>query len=250
MSVNDDGKRLQEFDYQWRNLPSQEIECTEMRVRELLQLTGLPRSFFRNKKCLDAGCGKGRWTWAMMQMGAEVDSIDVSSEGVAATNKINPNCHVQDIMSLEPSEKYDFVLSWGVLHHLEKPFEGFKKVASQVAAGGMLHVMVYNETNQRYYEGLRKTWKSISETQRLELCKQLALDHGGSIHGWWDALNPTYNWGFSFQTIKEWFTSTGFRNIRSIPSPPFTFNSLHSIKVALLYRLRKNYDINMNGRRS
>jgi 2-polyprenyl-3-methyl-5-hydroxy-6-metoxy-1,4-benzoquinol methylase len=240
-----------EFDYQWEALPSPEIEYTPLRISELLTNIGFSRDFFRNKFCLDAGCGTGRWTWAMMQMGAQVESFDISSQAVAATKRINPQTYVKDIMNLESTEKYSFVLCWGVLHHLEKPLEGFKKVASQVAPGGILHIMVYNKANQGIYEPLRKTWKHLPLKERIALCEKLVKEGGGTVHGWWDALNPQYNWSFSHQEIKQWFKACGFSDINS-PAPPFNSKLRipgYGMKNSMIIRMKKKYNINMNGRK-
>jgi len=241
------GNELREFDYQWQNLSSPDIEYGPQRITDLLNHTGLSQDFFRNKHCLDVGCGVGRWTWAMMQMGAHVESIDISSQAVAATQKINAQTYVRDIMSLEPTQKYSFVLCWGVLHHLEKPFEGFKKVASQVKPGGTLHIMVYNRANQAVYEPLRRTWKDLSPKDKLDLCDKLAKERGGTVHGWWDALNPQYNWGFSHEEIREWFASSDFDQIRSIP-PKIPWSLSHETRYFLRLRLKRRHNINMNGR--
>lgn len=243
-----ESKTPNEFDYQWENLPSPEIEYTDARIVEFLNLTGLDRSFFHKKSCLDAGCGTGRWTWAMMQMGAHVVSFDISPQAVAITKRINPQTDAQDIMSLQATAKYPFVLCWGVLHHLEKPFEGFKKVASQVAPGGTLHVMLYNRANQVEYQPLRKTWKDLSEKEKLELCRRLAEERGGTIHGWWDALNPRYNWGYSHDEIRKWFSEVGFTNVRSV-APHLSGKSMYDMKNSVMLRLKKIYNINMNGQR-
>ena len=206
-------KDEKEFDYQWRNLPSPYIEYTESRVEELLDLTKLSRSFFENKLCLDAGCGNGRWTYAMMQMGAKVVSFDISPAAVEACKRVNPEAHVGEIYELKENRIYDFVLSWGVLHHLSHPERGFKKVASQVKPGGTLHIMVYNRSTQKQYEEGRRLWKGMSHEQKLSYCKKMIKKHGGNLHGWWDALNPTYNYSYTPSEVETWFTAEGFKEI-------------------------------------
>jgi len=53
-------------------------------------------------------------------------------------------------MDLTPNPIYDFVLSWGVLHHLQDPRKAFSKVASQVKKeNGILHVMLYHKDTQK-----------------------------------------------------------------------------------------------------
>lgn len=206
----------QEFDFQWKNLPDPNLEYVSARVTELLDYTGLELDFFREKYCLDVGCGTGRWTWAMLQMHAKVDSFDISKEAIDVCKRINPNAYVFDLMNLRPTEKYDFVLCWGVLHHLPTPLEGFLKVASQVRAGGLLHVMVYHKDVQKTYEPIRRVWHTWTTEERLAYCRKRTMEIGGTIHGWWDAFNPAYNWSFTENEVEKWFENAGFKDIRLI----------------------------------
>jgi SAM-dependent methyltransferase len=143
-----------------------------------------------------------------------VDSFDISPEAVEQCRKVNPRAEVRSIMDLKTSRQYDFVLCWGVLHHLERPESGFCKVAAQVAPGGTLHVMVYHKKTQGQYVEGRGRWAAWSNDQRLEYCLQMVTRHGGDVHGWWDAFNPTYNWSYAPKEVKLWFETFGFEKIR------------------------------------
>jgi len=213
-----------EFDYQWKNLPDPNLEFTEARITDLLNYTALRRQFLVDKYCLDAGCGTGRWTWAMMQMGAKVDSFDISEEAVGTCRTVNPESYVMDLMKLQPTEKYDFVLCWGVLHHLENPVVGFQKVAEQVKHGGLFHIMVYHKDTQRIYEPVRRVWKGLSEEQKLATCRKYVSERGGTVHGWWDAFNPQYNWSFHHNEVKKWFKQLGFEDIRLVTKHNINMN--------------------------
>src|SRR5436305_1635684 len=81
--------KMTDFDYQWKNLPSKDIELNEDRIKDFLTFTKLkPDEFIKDKYCLDAGCGSGRFSYAMQKLGArKVDSIDVSSEAIAKCKK-------------------------------------------------------------------------------------------------------------------------------------------------------------------
>lgn len=225
---------MPDFDYQWKNLPSKYIEYNKERIKEFLNFTGLKPSSFISKKyptifgkvCLDIGCGNGRYTYAMQQLGAaRVDSFDMSPEAIAKCRQINPNAQVKNIMDLEPNPTYDFVLCWGVINHVENPREAFHKVALQVKPGGMLHVMVYHKDTQKNYEEGRKLWATMTHDERIGYCKKMIGKHEGELHGWWDALNPTYNWSWHEDEIRKWFEDEGFDH----------------------QKLTKKYNINMNG---
>ncbi len=208
---------MEDFDYQWKNLPDKNIEYNNDRIKEFLNFTELDaKSFIKNKYCLDAGCGIGRYSYAMIKLGANrVDSIDISEEGIKKCKIINPHAKIKNIFKLEPNAKYDFVLSWGVLHHTSNPRAAFSKVVSQVKKdGGCLHVMLYHKNSQKIYLEGRKIWKKLSEEQKLNYCKKKVNEIGGTIHGWFDALNPTYNYSFSEKEIKKWFEEEGFTKIK------------------------------------
>jgi SAM-dependent methyltransferase len=210
---------MADFDYQWRNLPSQYIEYDENRVKEFLKFTKLnPKKHIQGKDCLDAGCGNGRYSYAMLKLGAKkVDSFDISEEAIKKCQSINPNVFVKDIIELEPNPVYDFVLSWGVLHHTPNPREAFKRVATQVKREkGILHVMLYHRDTQQLYEEGRKIWKDLSEEEKIQYCKEKIKQKGGNIHGWYDALNPTYNFSYTEEDIKKWFKEEGFCKIKMI----------------------------------
>ena len=215
-----------DFDYQWKNLPSKFIEYNEDRVTEFLNFTGLDKNSLQGKLCLDAGCGNGRYSYAMQRLGAaRVDSFDISPEAVAKCKQINPDARVSDIMSLKPDPVYDFVLCWGVLNHVPAPRLAFSHVASQVKPqGGMLHIMVYHKDTQKPYDEGRKIWPNLSPEQRLKLCEEKASIYGGDIHGWYDAFNPSYNWSFHEKEPKKWFEEEGFRNIKLVTKRNINMN--------------------------
>jgi len=74
-------------------LPENNYECDDERVKEFLDLTGIKpwykrSSFVKDKICLDAGCGPGRWTCALQRLGAaRVDSFDISSDAIEICKK-------------------------------------------------------------------------------------------------------------------------------------------------------------------
>lgn len=204
---------MAEFDYQFENLPSKNTAYNKDRISELLAFTKLQKQFFAGKICLDAGCGNGRYTWAMRQLGAIVTSIDISSKAVEQCKTINLDSHVRDIMTLKPNPLFDFVLSWGVLHHLADCRAAFTKVASQVKPKGVLHIMVYHDDTQQQYVKLRIRWQTLNLEERLALCREIIRNKGGDVHGWYDALNPKYNWSYYPFEVEQWFREEGFEKI-------------------------------------
>jgi 2-polyprenyl-3-methyl-5-hydroxy-6-metoxy-1,4-benzoquinol methylase len=225
-----------DFDDQWKHVMEKEhltydknkFSYNKNRVKEFLELTGIKKwyerdSFIKGKICLDAGCGPGRFTYAMQELGAlRVDSFDISEEAIKKCRVVNPNAYVFNLMDLEPKEEYDFVLSWGVLHHIENTRNGFAQVASKVKKNGMLHIMVYNKENDKFYDGFRGPacvekhafWEKLTFEEKIDMCRKKAETSGGDIHGWFDAFNPKYSWSFSADEVRRWFEEEGFTDIR------------------------------------
>ena len=239
---------MADFDEQWANFMDKEhlishnkqYDFTDKRVKEFLGFTGIKSwyqkdSFIKGKICLDAGCGPGRWTYAMQRLGAaRVDSFDISPEAIKRCKEINPNAYVFDIWDLKPNPVYDFVLSWGVLHHTKDTRAAFSKVASQVKNGGMLHIMVYNKVNDGPYDGFRgdtcmekhKVWVKMTMEEKISLCKEKIKNYGSDIHGWFDAFNPEFNWSFTTDEVKKWFEEEGFKDIKFKEKPNINMNGI------------------------
>lgn len=216
---------MPEFDYQWEHLPSQHIHFNKDRVNELLNFTKIPPEWFRDKWCMDAGCGNGRYTYALQQLGARVKSFDISKQAIRWCKMVNPEAYVKDIMTLPlrsrfMEEEFDFILSWGVLHHLENPKEGFDILKTFLKPGGIFHIMVYNKSTQGRYEGLREEFRALPTYEdKVDFCKKIDPNN---VHGWFDALNPQFNHSFTVDEVVTWFED--FNNVRVITEENININ--------------------------
>ena len=181
----------------------------------------------------------------MQQLGSKkVDSFDVSSEAIKRCREINPDAYEGSIFDLKSNPVYDFVLSWGVLHHNKNTREAFSKVASQVKKGGMLHIMIYDKKYDHEYDGYRgetsiekhKEWEKLSFKEKIKICENKVKTIGGDIHGWFDAFNPEVNLSFTPKEVKKWFEEEGFEKIKlrvkshfnSIPTSQVNMNGIKS----------------------
>ncbi|MBI3332994.1 MAG: class I SAM-dependent methyltransferase [Candidatus Omnitrophica bacterium] len=118
------------------------------------------RSFLPPKhlqgRVLDAGCGPG-WDAAAMAAGngASLVAVDLSWDAVRLTHRrlgsLRGTGVVQaDLESLPFREgTFDFVYSYGVLHHLPDADRGFEELARVVRPGGMLAVYVYEDFSDK-----------------------------------------------------------------------------------------------------
>ena len=59
-----------------------------------------------------------------------------------------------------------------------------------------------------------KFWITLSNEEKINMCEKMIKKHRGNIHGWFDALNPTFNWSHSADEVKQWFEDEGFSEIK------------------------------------
>lgn len=106
---------------------------------------------------LDAGCGKGRYTFFTARHLAELVAMDGSSAVQAAVRNLAALGNVTIVRadlrnSPFAAESFDFISCLGVLHHLSNPEEGFRKLVDLLVPGGLMLIYVYSrpdETNLR-----------------------------------------------------------------------------------------------------
>ncbi|MBU1109737.1 MAG: class I SAM-dependent methyltransferase [Candidatus Riflebacteria bacterium] len=112
---------------------------------------------WRGKKVLEIGCGSGAATILFAKVQANVVAIDITEMATKLTrmNALSQGLSVEVFnMDAEKtafeSGNFDFVFSWGVLHHSSKPQEAFKEVSRLLHSGGEGLIMVYNKNSLRY----------------------------------------------------------------------------------------------------
>ena len=111
-----------------------------------------PEDFFHGKKCLDVGCGGGRYSIAMATLGAvSVTGVDVGEEGIEdarrrAEHLDVPNVTFRCASALQlpfPDAEFDFVCCSGVLHHTTSVARGFSEIYRVLKPGGSLYLLLY-----------------------------------------------------------------------------------------------------------
>ncbi len=175
---------------------------------------------FRDKYCLDAACGAGRWTKTLLALDARVKSIDVSEHGLKSVRRFNQDVERLDIFELpvrpDLHEAFDFTLCWGVVMCTHDPKIAFENIAKTVKPGGECYVMIYAPTlhnspkileQRRHYHKELKTFE-----ERLAYAYSIADCPENTIN-YLDMLNTFYNWVVEEETIHNWFRDNGFIDI-------------------------------------
>ena len=178
-----------------------------------------PIDAFKDKACLDLGCGAGRWTRTLMALGAKVKSTDVSENGLKSTRRFNSDVervNLFDIIEQRPDlhRRFDFTLNWGVVMCTHDPKIAFANVAQTVKPGGSLYLMVYAPTyhaseyvltKRRHYHRVLKT-----SEERANYVLELATNDRDNAINYHDMLNTFYNFCIDEDTINKWCVDYGF----------------------------------------
>jgi 2-polyprenyl-3-methyl-5-hydroxy-6-metoxy-1,4-benzoquinol methylase len=202
-----------------------------------------PVDYFQGKRCLDVGCGAGRWTKALMTLGAAVKSTDTSPHGLRSVRAFNDDVEELDLFELmgrrDLHAAFDFAICWGVMMHVHDPKLAFENVASTVAPGGELYTMIYSP------EGMHNTpevWRLRthyhtqlkSAEEKVEYARQLSSASGNAL-GHLDMLNTFYNWVVPETVIHEWYRTQGFSEVVTLnaaESPKCAFHVLGRKSIA------------------
>ena len=162
----DRGERF-EFGKNWSNflkvLDEDRIERAVASLRSLLGVTDL-----RGASFLDIGSGSGLFSLAAHRLGASVRSFDYDAASVACTQELRRRFgatgtdwivergSVLDKAFLASLGRFDYVYSWGVLHHTGAMWEAIDNAAALVAPGGTFVIAIYNDQG-----AWSKRWKAL-----------------------------------------------------------------------------------------
>jgi SAM-dependent methyltransferase len=110
----------------------------------------------RHKTFLDIGSGSGLSSLAARRLGARVYSFDYDAQCVACTQDLRRRFFpsdeawtvsqgsVLDEAFLATLGQFDFVYSWGVLHHTGKMWTAIENAGRLVRPGGLFVIGIYN----------------------------------------------------------------------------------------------------------
>lgn len=105
--------------------------------------------YLKDKVCLDAGCGPGRFTRVAAQEGAaRVVGLELGHHVERAARRCKDLTNVDFVQGsvLRPPFKrecFHYIYSLGVLHHTPDPSRSFNELSRLLARGGGLSVWVY-----------------------------------------------------------------------------------------------------------
>ncbi len=218
------------FSYQWEEIKEGvallgDAAWESQMIQQLCTHSDYPEDWFKGKKVLDAGCGNGRWSYVLSELGADVMAVDQSLNGINSVktllaNHTTFNAQQADILSPLPfSSEFDLVWCYGVTHHTGYTELACKNVAAAVKPGGRLFLMIYGEPTKphefaeinTYVEHRRATGRMTFDEKRAYLSERYLEE---LVHGYFDAVSPEINDRHRWDEVEGWLVDLGFTRIR------------------------------------
>jgi SAM-dependent methyltransferase len=158
----------------------------EARLRHLASL-GLP---LERRRVLDVGCGVGHLARFFVERGCDVLCVDGRSQNVERLRELYPHlkARVLDIESDPVAElgRFDVVLAYGVLYHLENPFRALRTFASLTEDLLLIETMVADhhlplvrlaEETSTYSQALRNVGSRPTPSFVVMVLRQAGFGH-------------------------------------------------------------------------
>jgi SAM-dependent methyltransferase len=102
------------------------------------------------KRVLEIGCGMGFWTATFAGWGCQSTGIDLTPMAVSMTRKrLELSGLKAEVLQMDagtlafPDESFDFVWSWGVIHHSPHTEKIVKEIQRVLKPGGEFGIMIY-----------------------------------------------------------------------------------------------------------
>jgi len=156
-----------------------------------------PYERYRGGRVLEIGCGLGTMAMNWAQHGARVTAVDLNPVAVRQTARrfgllgLDGRMVQTDGGALPcPNEVFDYVFSWGVLHHSPDLGRSISELFRVLRPGGEFGVMLYNRRSLRYQYLIRYVEGFLHGESHFLDALQLAsrytdgLESEGNPHTW------------------------------------------------------------------
>jgi SAM-dependent methyltransferase len=118
----------------------------------------IPFDELRGKDVLEIGCGTGVHARLLADAGARVTAVDLTPTAIELTKQrlevagLEADVREADAESLPFADaSFDFVWSWGVIHHSESTDRVIAEIARVLRPGGRVALMVYHRTSVTFW---------------------------------------------------------------------------------------------------
>ena len=205
----------------------------ENELNKYVRMPEKMNSYFKNKVILDAGCGVGRFSYLIKTYKPKLlFSVDFSKGAVLQTRAnldfSNNNIIIRADLNNLPfrKNKFDFVLSLGVIHHNRHPNKTFDKLVTLVKKNAFISIYIYKKYSLSFLQNLiRPITLKISRSKIKYFCEIFGftsskkvkinikrifnsfgrLDLLGIRNITYEGLTTPFLYSYSLSEIEKWF---------------------------------------------
>lgn len=178
------------------------------------------------KIALDDGCGGGRYTLALKQMGCRrVIGVDVACQSIALAKRMNSfnSCEVDflqgSVLDLPFNDGvFDFVFSNGVLHHTSSTENGLQEIYRVLRNGGDCWLYLYGGKESLFWDIVdfcRSLLDGIPQAYTQDLMRILGYPPGRIFHRT-DFFYVPVNRRYFSHEVENMIRDTGFSDFRRL----------------------------------
>lgn len=129
-------------------------------VEQMMSFAGIQAG----DRVLEVGCGLGRYTFILAELGVRVEGLDLSPSLIEQLGQINAGrydlpVHAHDLVDSPPNMfgRYDAVIGFFVLHHVHDLQSCLSTATQLVREGGKVAFLEPNPANPLYYVQIAST---------------------------------------------------------------------------------------------
>ena len=171
----------------------------------------IPFDQIKGKRVLEIGCGLGSHAQLMAEAGCHVTAIDLTPKAVELTQKrlslmgLAADVKQMDAEEMEfEDEEFDFVWSWGVIHHSANPESILNEVYRVLKPSGEVRLMVYHRRSLSAFVNVSRGILSGKALKGMSLADILSYYSDGYVARF-----------YSRSEISRMLLSSGLSQVRS-----------------------------------
>jgi ubiquinone/menaquinone biosynthesis C-methylase UbiE len=200
-------------------------EATDL-LRQRIERNGIGFDWLKGKKGLDAGCGGGRYTVALANLGAaKVTGIDYGRDNIKdAKSRVknagigNVNFRHADVLNIPYRDNtFDFVFSNGVLHHTTDPFRGIEELCRVLKPGGRVWIFLYGKSLWWDMMEVLRLLSSKVSRERTQQVMQLMGYSPNRIFKFMDSLHVPIIESYTASQMERLLRRAGFTGMQQLP---------------------------------
>lgn len=195
---------------------------------------------FKNKICIDFGCGHGQFLMALQKLGAKKSiGIDFGKKNISFANKMKKKLKINknklkfingNVYSVPfKNNSFDFAIQNGVFHHLKDENKAYKEVHRILKKGGKFWVFTDGSGGIRgnILDFIQQTLQRIDDRFVLNVIRSLKLT-ANKTYMLSDFLNAKYT-RTSRNEITKRLTKIGFKGFKPMQGTYVTdYDQFHS----------------------